>query len=306
MKLTFRNRLDQPAPAGSAFTRIDLLASLFTILALFVVLTSALGKARRASPAFQCLNNATQLAAAVAMYSSDNHDYFPPNPDDGNTYPGYNWCPGLAGVGEMNQFDPQVLRTPVTSLLVPYIGTNVSLFRCAADTRLGLADGSAASVPGLHGKTIPCARSVSMNQGVGTLDPGFAYSFSHSGRPTLPVNGPWLDGTHMHMANHPYATFGKTTDFHAVSAGTIFLITEEDPLSINDGGLAVCATGTWCDYPAASHDYGCALSFCDGHVELHHWRGTTLGLTNSAAQQPASPSDPDYSWLVQHATAKLY
>ncbi len=36
---------------------------------------------------------------AMTMYTHDNHDLFPPNPDDGNTVPGHEWVAGQAGGG---------------------------------------------------------------------------------------------------------------------------------------------------------------------------------------------------------------
>jgi len=60
-------------------------------------------------------------------------------------------------------------------------------------------------------KKVPAARSVSMNEGVGTVDPTFAANgFGHSGRPTLPTNGPWLTGNHgENKHDNPFGTYGK-------------------------------------------------------------------------------------------------
>jgi hypothetical protein len=108
--------------------------------------------------------------------------------------PGYNWCSGDTSIGGLQEFNPDVLQDPSRSLLVPFLGGSVVLFRCPADTRQGKNQGSYRA---FIGQAVPAARTFSMNQAVGTIDPGFDASEpngnAHSGSPTLSVNGPWLN-----------------------------------------------------------------------------------------------------------------
>lgn len=98
--------------------------------------------------------------------------------------------PNISAGGSAEAGNPDLLRNPSTSLLGPYIGNSTGVFKCPADPRICPYTGSN---PGQRGQNIPGVRSISMNQGVGTVDPQFAASGSgHSGRPTAPVNGPWL------------------------------------------------------------------------------------------------------------------
>jgi hypothetical protein len=59
----------------------------------------------------------------------------------------------------------------------------------------------------------------------------------------------------------------------------LWVFIDEHPASINDGGFgfrmpdsfAETKTQGWVDFPAAFHNVACALSFLDGHAEVHKW-----------------------------------
>jgi prepilin-type processing-associated H-X9-DG protein len=265
------------------------------------------------------MNNSKQLALGTLLYTGDFEDLFPPNPDDANPPAGYAWCDALASGGMPNYapppgslvYDPNALKDDVHCLLAPYIGHSVGVFQCPADPRNGTYNGPSDS--NLNGKSVRAARSVAMNQCVGTVDPGFASSgTSHSGRPTLPTNGPWATGSHgVNKHDNPFATFGKTTDFRASSSSQIFLMVDENPYSINDAALAVSAgSPRFVDFPASGHGNACGFSFCDGHAETHKWRTTQLQLNAPPAHDASVAAvgglgDPDWNWLKDHATTKV-
>ena len=232
-----------------AFTLIELLVVIAIIAILAALLLPALGKARVRAQGVTCMNNAKQLALAFFLYAEDFSDYFPPNPDDATTLVGYNWCAGDVSRGMPgdttppgpNTFDPDLLKNPNKTLVATYVAKNIGVFHCPADPRSGRYQGTDLSS---FGKVVPAARSVSLNQGVGTIDPAFAAGGgspgSHAGSPTIPTMGPWLTGTrYQNKHDDPWATFGKTTSFTRASPSDIFLMVDESPWSINDGALAV-------------------------------------------------------------------
>ncbi len=301
--------------AKSGFTLIELLVVIAIIAILAAMLLPAVSKAKSRAQAMTCMNDAKQIAAATHLYTGDYDELYPPNPDNYTTLPGYSWCIGRVDGGMpgdptplgAHTFDADILKDPNENLLAPYVGMNVAVFKCPADPRQGKYNGSN---PTMLNKMVPAARSVSMNEGVGTIDPLFASTgAANSGRPTLPTNGPWLTGNHgENKHDNPYGTYGKTSDFHRVSPSDIFLMVDENPYSINDACLAVSAgLPKIIDYPASFHNNACGFSFCDGHAEVHKWRGTSMQLHGEAPAggTTVAANDPDWNWLVAHSTIRL-
>ena len=224
-----------------AFTLIELLVVIAIIAILAALLLPVLGKAKGRAQGAACLNQGKQMMTAMLLYTSDNSEFFPPNPDDGNILPGYNWCAGSAGVGGPQEFNPDLLEDPARSLLIGYLGGNANIFRCPADLRMGLYQGAN---PAFIGQIVPAARTFSMSQAVGTVDPGFdASEFSgsgsvHSGVPNLSVNGPWLNNLFTHRRNSPWHTYAKASDGHAPGPSGLWVLVDEDVKGLNDAAFA--------------------------------------------------------------------
>jgi prepilin-type N-terminal cleavage/methylation domain-containing protein len=284
-----------------AFTFTELLVVLLVLGLLLLVLIPAQADSRMKSKSVRCLNNLRQIMGAFMMYTHDNHDLFPPNPDDGNT-PGHNWCQGSAGRNGMDEFNPDILMDPQKCLITTYVNTNVSLFRCPSDVRVGYYQGTNVAK---IGTVVPAARSISMNQAVGTICPGYDASGAHSGKPTLSVNGPWLDNSHGHRRNSPWRTYGRLSDIIIPGPANLWVIMEEDPNSLNDGGFAFgMNTAEWIDFPSTLHGMSGVITFADGHVEQHKWTDPRTPVVGGNVARRAIPGSADWAWLKDRTSAR--
>ena len=287
-----------------SFTLIELLVVIAIIAILAAMLMPVLSRAKQRAQGALCLNNGKQLMVAMHLYTGDNNDFYPPNPDDGNTNAGYNWCGGSAGIGEADEFNPDVLLDPARSLLIDYLSHSAALFRCPADLRQGLYQGAN---PSLIGKIVPAARTFSMSQAVGTIDPGFEATeftgtgYVHSGKPNLSVNGPWLNGQRTHRRNSPWRTFGKMSDAGPPSPSDLWVLVDEDASGLNDAAFAMeMVNPDWLDLPGTYHNIGCGFAFADGHSETHRWMYRAEKTKGSIVDQP---DEADWDWMSSHTSA---
>jgi prepilin-type N-terminal cleavage/methylation domain-containing protein/prepilin-type processing-associated H-X9-DG protein len=293
---------------AGAFTLIELLVVIAIIGILAALLFPALSHAKQRAEGALCLARGKQMMTAIILYTGDYHDFYPPNPDDGNTVPGYNWCSGSAGIGQAQEFDPDVLQNPNLSLVVPYLSGSVELFRCPADRRQGLYQGAN---PAFIGKIVAAARTFSMNQAVGTIDPGFAAAGpgpaginSHSGAPDSPVTGPWLTGVYgQNRPGSPWSTFAKSSQVLALSPSMLWVLLDENAAGLNDAAFAFCMENPeWVDIPGTYHNGGCGFAFADGHSETHHWF-----YRNKEDEQDENITNPgdlqDWQWMQQRTSA---
>ena len=131
------------ASGEPGFSLMELVVVVVVLGLILLALLPARASSRTKAQSLRCLDNHRQIIEAVEMFTHDHHDLLPPNPDDGVNIPGYTWCMGEAGIGGSDEFNPDILADPARCLVSPYLSTNASLFRCTADTRVGLYDGGA-------------------------------------------------------------------------------------------------------------------------------------------------------------------
>jgi prepilin-type N-terminal cleavage/methylation domain-containing protein/prepilin-type processing-associated H-X9-DG protein len=303
---------EPPAPASytadaKGFTLIELLVTIAVIGILAALLFPVLSRAKRKGQGAYCLSNGRQMMVAMTVYTSENSDFFPPNPDDGNTVAGHNWCGGHAGVGQPQEFNPDVLKDPNRCLVAPYLGGNTAVFHCPADKRVGIYQGSD---PTLAGKSVPAARTFSMSQAVGTICPGFDAGgptgtwTKHSGAPKLAVNGPWLNNRHNNLRGKPWMTYGSLSGIRAPGPAALWVLVDEDIAGLNDAAFAFgMEAPVWYDAPGTYHNGGCGFAFADGHSESHHWQSTApkRGLRTPVANDR---DRNDWLWMRERTSAQ--
>ena len=123
----------------------------------------------------------------------------------------------------------------------------------------------------------------------------------------VPVDGPWLDGTHNNSRNGPYYVYGKFSDFVVPGPASTFIFLDEDPYSINDAGFAVgiARPPQWIDWPASYHNKACGFAFADGHTEIHKWIDprTIVKNNNVGRLVVQNPLSQDMVWLATRTSA---
>ncbi len=65
------------------FTLLELLVVIAIIGILAALLLPVLSRAKQKGQGIYCLNNGKQMMVAMSLYTAENSDFFPPNPDDG-------------------------------------------------------------------------------------------------------------------------------------------------------------------------------------------------------------------------------
>lgn len=247
------------------------------------LLLPALGKAKTKAQGISCLNNLKQLQLGWLMYADDHNGTLVPN--EWYTSIG-GWVEGIMDFNGNNPDNTNLhnLTDPKYAKLAPYT-KSAGIYKCPADR----------SAVTIRGQRYPRVRSVSMNHAQGTkLEGG-------------PVTAHWL-------TSPPYRVYTKLADIIDPSPSALWILVDEHPDSINNGGLAVdCvdrgSAARIIDFPASYHNGACGFSFADGHSEIHHWLDPRtkppIKYNNSLQLDVASANNPDVAWIQERTSALI-
>lgn len=264
-----------------AFTLTELIAVVAMLGIGMFAFTPVLSRTRSAGQTIGCLHNVKQLIDAWQMYARDNNDRIVSVQQGGNALGG-NYDPKFGPPWASGWLD-WTLSTDNTNVaflineryakLARYVTGKPRVFRCPADNFVS-------SFQKARGWTSR-ARSYSGSVGLGE---GNAEA------------GPW-SSLYRHVL--------KTSDLLYPSPPETFVFIEEHADSINDPAFISPSQNTWVDLPALRHEGGAAVSFADGHAELHKWAGSLTPFKSVRFNQswfpfPVAQHDPDLHWVSFH------
>jgi prepilin-type N-terminal cleavage/methylation domain-containing protein len=267
--------------AAGGFSLVELLVVIAVIAILAAMLLPALSRAKESAQSARCLSNLRQLSVGWIMYADDHNQNLVWND---LTSTGVGWVRGRLNYNGAwtDNTNTVYLTDPQYAKLAPYTVSTAAIYKCPSDR----------SVVMINGVPYPRVRSLSLSQAMNSRDDWMGY-----------------------LTHAQYQVFRKLTDIAVMGHARAYLFIDENPDSINFGDFAVAMNDGLpddqiyiIDVPASYHNGAGAISFSDGHAEIHRWldprtRPAITGVYMSTSVKP-SPGNMDMRYLSDHTSVR--